>query len=211
MTQIPEKIDRRKQRTRELLGNALFDLVVEKGFKGLTIQDVTERANIARPTFYQHYGDVEELAVSTATGMYQEVMRKHTPLTRDQMEQNPLSFNDLDLSDFEHIREYQEFYRQMLSKKGSMVFLLSIADFLKDLSIKDILKSLEPPDETPRLPLDFVAHCMGWLEIAVAQWWLQHMDEYTESEIATMQCGMLMFGLSWVLRVNAVEPDITIP
>lgn len=49
--------DRRIQRTRQLLQQAFVELVREKGFTATSIQDITERANVSRGTFYLHYTD----------------------------------------------------------------------------------------------------------------------------------------------------------
>ena len=54
-------LDRRIQRTRQLLREALFALIVERGYEAITVQDITERANLGRTTLYLHYRDKEEL------------------------------------------------------------------------------------------------------------------------------------------------------
>ena len=56
--------DRRIQRTRQLLLNTLIDLIVEKGYETITVQEIIDRANIGRSTFYFHFSDKEELLIS---------------------------------------------------------------------------------------------------------------------------------------------------
>src|SRR5688572_5549745 len=58
------KADRRVGRTRELLQNALIDLVREQSYDAITIQDIVDRANLGRTTFYLHYKGKDELFVS---------------------------------------------------------------------------------------------------------------------------------------------------
>jgi len=53
--------DPRVKRTRQLLKQALFDLLQEKGFAALTVQDICERATLNRATFYAHYVDKYDL------------------------------------------------------------------------------------------------------------------------------------------------------
>jgi AcrR family transcriptional regulator len=53
----PAKIDPRVRRTRELLTTAFADLLNEKGFASVTVQDIAESAGINRATFYAHYDD----------------------------------------------------------------------------------------------------------------------------------------------------------
>ncbi|GHO47640.1 TetR/AcrR family transcriptional regulator [Ktedonospora formicarum] len=49
--------DRRVQRTRQLLQQASLDVMQEKGFKATSIQEIAERANVSRGTFYAHFVD----------------------------------------------------------------------------------------------------------------------------------------------------------
>ncbi len=53
----PEKLDPRVRRTRLLLEQSFFDLIQEKGFQSVTVQDITERAGVNRATFYAHFPD----------------------------------------------------------------------------------------------------------------------------------------------------------
>src|SRR5260370_41682574 len=58
------KEDRRVGRTRKLLDDALHDLIVEKGYEAVTVQDIIDRANVGRSTFYAHYTDKQQLLFS---------------------------------------------------------------------------------------------------------------------------------------------------
>ncbi len=71
------KIDRRVQRTRQLLRDALMALIVEKGYDAISVQDITDHANVARPTFYLHYKDKEELLLSSVQEIYDDLAQNH--------------------------------------------------------------------------------------------------------------------------------------
>ena len=47
-------IDRRVQKTRKILSQALVSLILEKGYDAITIQGIRDRANVGRSTFYAH-------------------------------------------------------------------------------------------------------------------------------------------------------------
>jgi AcrR family transcriptional regulator len=59
--QLPRASDRRVQRTRRTLREALVALIHERGWDGFSVQDVCDRADVGRSTFYTHYADKEEL------------------------------------------------------------------------------------------------------------------------------------------------------
>jgi AcrR family transcriptional regulator len=73
-------MDRRIQRTQQLLQQAMLSLLQEKPFEMLEIQEITERANVARVTFYRHYGSREELLMACIDAVHEQM----TPLI-DQM------------------------------------------------------------------------------------------------------------------------------
>lgn len=56
--------DRRVQRTRRSLRDALISLLVERGWDDINIQVLCERADIGRSTFYLHFQNKEQLLVS---------------------------------------------------------------------------------------------------------------------------------------------------
>ena len=56
--------DRRVRRTRRVLRDALFELIFEKGYDRVTVQDVLDRADVGRSTFYAHYRDKEALLLA---------------------------------------------------------------------------------------------------------------------------------------------------
>lgn len=59
----PKTSDRRVQRTRRTLRQALIALLLERGWDAVSVQDVCERADVGRSTFYTHFADKEELLV----------------------------------------------------------------------------------------------------------------------------------------------------
>src|SRR5438552_11345004 len=55
------KEDRRIQRTRLMLRSAMVSLIRERGFEALTVQDIIDRADVGRSTFYSHFKSKEDL------------------------------------------------------------------------------------------------------------------------------------------------------
>src|ERR1700739_3920091 len=57
--------ERGVRRTRKLLHDAFLELVIEKGYEKTTIQDILDRADVGRSTFYVHYRDKEALLMAS--------------------------------------------------------------------------------------------------------------------------------------------------
>jgi AcrR family transcriptional regulator len=57
----PKHPDRWVQKTCKLLQDALSELVAEQGYESVTIQEILDKANAGRSTFYAHFQDKEQL------------------------------------------------------------------------------------------------------------------------------------------------------
>ena len=81
LKQEPEekKEDPRITRTRQLLHQALLELMMEKSFQAITIQDIARRATVNRVTFYAHFQDKYALLEYTIREIFRE--RLHTFLS----------------------------------------------------------------------------------------------------------------------------------
>ena len=81
MSRITAKQDPRITRTLQFLQQALVELMSEKSYSSITIQDITTRATLNRATFYLHYRDKGELLQAVL-----DEMVKNTPLIPNQGE-----------------------------------------------------------------------------------------------------------------------------
>lgn len=77
MPKSEEKLDLRVRRTRKRLRNAFMELMQEKSFRAMTVQDITERAEINRATFYAHYADKFELHDEMLIKLFQRHVDKY--------------------------------------------------------------------------------------------------------------------------------------
>ncbi|MCB0097425.1 MAG: TetR/AcrR family transcriptional regulator, partial [Caldilineaceae bacterium] len=67
------KPDRRIQKTRRALQDALLTLIVERRYDKITVQDILDRANVGRSTFYAHYRDKDDLLLGDFAGAMQHM------------------------------------------------------------------------------------------------------------------------------------------
>ncbi|RJQ42169.1 MAG: TetR/AcrR family transcriptional regulator [Anaerolineaceae bacterium] len=76
-----DKIDRRSQRSCQLITEALLDLLMEKKFNEITIQEITDTANVGRATFYLHYRNKEECLMQLLTGGFDSLVAEIDQMT----------------------------------------------------------------------------------------------------------------------------------
>jgi len=73
-----EKLDPRVKRTRNLILTAFESLLAEKGFESISVQDVTDKAEINRATFYKHFVDKYALLDYSIGQMFRHEIEKRT-------------------------------------------------------------------------------------------------------------------------------------
>ncbi|QGH35948.1 TetR family transcriptional regulator [Gracilibacillus salitolerans] len=79
--------DPRVKRTRKFLQHAFLELLDEKDFQAITIQDITERAEVNRSTFYHHFQDKYELLDLTIGSMFSDILSKWIPEDKEMSKQ----------------------------------------------------------------------------------------------------------------------------
>ena len=79
------KADRRSQRTRQLLSTALIEVMLAKRYDEITVQDIIDRANVGRSTFYAHFLDKEDLLVSQLTRVLDALTQQNGPFVAGEL------------------------------------------------------------------------------------------------------------------------------
>ncbi len=71
-----EYLDPRVRRTRQMLENALQELLVKKPFEKISVGDIAESATLNRATFYAHYMDKFDLLEGMVASQFQGLLLK---------------------------------------------------------------------------------------------------------------------------------------
>jgi len=192
------KPDRRIERTKALLRDALLDLIAEKGYDQITISDIADRANVARTTFYLHYADKDDLLFRSMREIYESLFNA-AELDWHKL----IDSREAPADDYLHVAEYADFYRIMLSEKGSMAFFVRVLNYMSQEFYKSFLSELLPPDVKPRVPLDLLAYQTTGAQLASIMWWLQHDQPHSPEEMASLTQDVLVKGMAWSLGMNA--------
>ncbi|MEM9951870.1 MAG: TetR/AcrR family transcriptional regulator [Chloroflexota bacterium] len=200
-----KKVDRRIQRTRALLRDALMRLITKEGedakrYDEITVQDITDEANVARTTFYLHFGDKDELLFTTMRDIYEELYEA----THDNFNNSFLSDDEADCiaTDFEHVKEYGDFYKIMIGKRGSAAFLAQVREYLAESIMEMTIKELVPPDHPTNLPADMMGYAIAGAQIGIIKWWLDNGMQESPQKVAFMMQQLMKYGLVWGLNVS---------
>lgn len=179
---------RRRMQTRKLLIQTTLQLIFEKGYEAISIQDITDRADLGRGTFYIHFKDKEELVWDAFHELFQELEQEaHQKLDRrtPQVEYYGL------LNIFRHAEKNRDLYQLMFGRRGSAALTARLQDFLAQVFLFDIRNAQVAPEVNFHLPEEVEAQMLTGLISRLLFWWLETANSYSPEQIAAMTYKML--------------------
>jgi len=183
--------DRRAQRTRHTLSHALVALIQEQRYDAITVQDICDRANVGRSTFYAHYQDKDDLLASN----FSEVMKNLSqPFTeRDGQLIFPLA------PLFEHTQGHQELYKA-LHWGGGIDVLLRAGQKQWGQQIEQYMEALLQDGRQPVVPIPVIAAYMAGSLQTLLFWWLDRKMPYSPERMDELFQQLVMPGVNAALR-----------
>jgi len=152
----PKTSDRRVQKTVRALREALVALVTERGWDGFTVQDLCERADVGRSTFYMHFADKEDVL----NGGFEEFRKgvQEVIASRPQPAK-PFAFARAMI---EHTWEQRQAFRALLGKGSGQAVLRRFREMVIDL-VQDDLADVKASRQRKGAATVFLAG--GFLEL----------------------------------------------
>ena len=175
------QINRRSQRTREDLQKTLIELMSEKAYDAITIQDIADRAKIGRTTFYLHFNTKDELFLRCHEAMARQFsIGPLHPLSREEM-LSPEAPHGL-TSAYQHLEEARGMLYAIFQGKDSLLIMRRIRDWNAQ-AIETNLRAAFAETESI-IPLDVLANYLAGAQIALLHWWLEKRQPHTLENLA---------------------------
>lgn len=176
-----EKVDRRILKTQEALKMALIELMTEKNFDDITIQELSDKANVSRGTIYLHYMDKYDLL--------DKLIEIHIHELRDRCKAAAdLDFTTGSLIWTEYFEQNYAFFSMMLTSKGAPFFRNRFLEFLVE-EFKDEVDTTQGKNEG--LDKDLVVQFVASSYVGVVEWWFTNERPVTHQVLAE-QLGSLL-------------------
>lgn len=190
---VAKKEDRRVQRTRNLLIEALLDLMIEKGYEAITVQDIIDRANVGRSTFYSHFDDKEQLLLGSIGQLRQFLKEQsiHHPLP-EVSGQYRFGFS---LAMLQHVQSHKLIYKANVNKKGGALVMQHIQQMLADLT-RDEIATLLPPSATLPIPQEVTIQFVINTFLTLLTWWVDQNMPCSAAETDRIFHKLTLSGLS---------------
>ncbi|WP_419961830.1 TetR/AcrR family transcriptional regulator [Psychrobacillus sp. BM2] len=175
------QIDRRVKKSQYAIKNAFVELMAEKNLDQITMQDISDRANVGRRTIYDHYMDKYDLL--------DKLIKEHINELRKICESaSEMSFAEGNLIWFDYFERHYTFFSTMLSSKGAPAFRNHFLEFV----IQELEGELvESEGKNQGLSKELVLRFFGAAIVEIVEAWLTNgLSEPTQ--VISEQMGSLL-------------------
>ncbi|HOF27928.1 MAG TPA: TetR/AcrR family transcriptional regulator [Anaerolineaceae bacterium] len=176
---MARKDDRRIQRTRKALRDALHSLVLDRGYDDLSVQDITDKANLGRATFYLHYREKDELLEDLLREFSESFAQRYG---------SKVNYADRKVVQamFEYAENHYDFYRIMTIGKGGLAGIRKLRAILQE-SYSQFLDGIETEAGGKfGVPRDFLDSYQANAIMSTIFLWLEQDMPYPPAEMADM-------------------------
>jgi AcrR family transcriptional regulator len=158
------KVDRRIAKSQVAIKNAVIELMTEKSFDNITIQDIADRADVNRGTIYLHYTDKYDLLDK----MIEEHMDNLRELCQTASE---MTFQEGNYVWFEYFERHYLFFSTMLASKGEPYFR---SRFL-DLVVEEFTAEVDNTEgKNKGFSDDVILQFFGSAVVGAVEWWFKN-------------------------------------
>ena len=193
-----QRQDRRSQRTQQALIDALIALLAVKRYDEISINDIVNRANVGRATFYAHYQAKDDLLKS---GFERALDMLIHYLSLGEADQGLR----LDTSQFFcHAQGHYEIYRTLVWGSGFEVLTKNghAALSAKFLECFTLLLSGKPE---PSIPLTVLSYSMAGTLLLLLKWWLDNKMPYSPEYMDEIFQQLIMPGARNILGLTETK------
>jgi len=175
---MKNKTDLRVIRTNANIRKAFYELMKEKAFIKITVQDIADKAFINRNTFYLHYLDKEDLLEQISNECFTKMRLKMDSFDAAVYRENVNEENlyELCYRSFTVLLEDIEFYEMIFVGDGLPHLISELTTMFRD-HIETTGK-----EETKHVYAEFTSSAL----IGVMRYWIKNRDKYSVEEISTL-------------------------
>ncbi len=172
-------MDRRQRKTRDAIYRAFTELLVHKPYNSITVQEIIDRADIGRSTFYSHFETKDELLRSLCADIFAHVFSEEPGVERT----HDFSGEARDLRHrlthiLYHLRDNRSYIRGILSSESGDLFMQFFKEYLAEVFEGALSGS---PAGIPR---DYILNHMICDFAESVRWWMRH-EAYSPEEISS--------------------------
>jgi AcrR family transcriptional regulator len=174
-------VDRRSLRTRNALRDALVALIVERGWDNIGVQELCERANVGRSTFYSHFPNKDALLLGSLEDLRAELQRRARELAREEGASPGASGGfRFALGLIEHAHDQRKLFCGIIGRRSGHV----VQQRFREMVVRLVADEL--PASGGKLPRAAAARWLAAGFVEMLAWWVEQRSPMPPAELAAL-------------------------
>lgn len=175
-------MDRRQEKTRQAIFSAFSSLLEEKNYNKITVQEIIDKANIGRSTFYAHFETKDQLLSEICQDLFSHVLGtavdKSSASGLYSKESAPKSvFSHL----LQHLEKNDHKILSLLACESNEIFLRYFKDSLKNLIRSQYINF--QGEKNKEVPEDFLINHISTSFVEMIFWWIKDGKKYSAEDL----------------------------
>jgi AcrR family transcriptional regulator len=191
MTTSKRHVDRRTRRTRQALLQAFREVVREKGFAATSVQEVTERANINRGTFYLHFTDKYMMVDAFLREHFQQLLSEALPATAQWDRKSLRLLIETLLQYFENKYHHEPHLSQAIAPLVERAIHEELSSALLTLLQRSTIAGARW-----QVPMTIIARIVSWAIFGPVLQWSQEESSISREQMAAHILFIILAGVA---------------
>jgi AcrR family transcriptional regulator len=172
------KPDRRIEKTQSAIFTAFFELMQKKRYSGITVQDIIDRANVGRTTFYAHFPTKDDLLFASVD---------HMLLSMSEFLSGDVFLPTKDI--FTHVQENSSVLKGLMNSENSGLLFARFKSLWSG-RVEEYLTSNSLDEKT--LPVQIIAYHIVSTFFELVKWWVNTDMSYTDEQMETYYRALIL-------------------
>jgi AcrR family transcriptional regulator len=183
-------VQRRVARTKAAIEDAFVQLVLEQGYERVAVEDISDRADLARATFYSHYPNKEAVLFSVFNRLVEDLMERIAYQSGPWNEVRRDAIQEA----YKAVAEMPDLYRACLSDARTRQRYMATLSRYAEQNFTDRLKAF---NRQPRVPVPVMARAFVGAHVAILEAWLAGELDGDVDQLASMTLDLVVAGAAW--------------
>lgn len=171
---MQQAMDRRQRKTREAIFNAFSELLQHRRYENITVQDIIDKADIGRSTFYSHFETKDTLLRAICSDIFEHIFQGELCDYPGQT----VSLEEKLAHILWHLKNHKKDIMGLLSCESADLFMGYIKSYIKELF------SMHLSDFDKNVPEDFLLNHLVSSFCAVIKWCNDKKMDFSPEETA---------------------------
>lgn len=187
----------------------MMEILLEKRYDAITVQDLLDRAGIGRSTFYAHYFDKDDVLAHITEQML-ESFRLRVAMDGTGHAEHDAQTILPSLEFFRHVHlQYAQLRPLVRGHAGEVMWEAGQA--LLSHNIEQVLATTQVDMASPSIPVTVIAQYLAGAFLSLLKWWLDAEMPYTPEEMDRIFQRLAMPGVQAIVGTHAKEGETTKP